>query len=77
VTLTVTDADGHVYPGIQPGDKIQYGQYQTSKMPHKQFKMNGYWVLTGHGNLTVTAVDSSGNESSATCPGTDRYSVRR
>ena len=74
VVLEVVDGDGFVFPGpFQPGDRIKYTQADGA--PQKQKKMGSIkgqagaiaLHLTGHGDLTVTATDPSGNSSSATC----------
>ncbi len=74
VTLMVTDGDGFVFPGpFVPGDVIKYTQADGA--PQQQKKMgsgNGQagqvrWHLKGHGDLTVTATDTSGNSAFASC----------
>lgn len=74
VTLVVTDGDGYVFPGpFLPGDKIKYTQ--DDFIPQEQKKIGSgkgqagavLWHLIGHGDLTLTGTDPSGNTSSATC----------
>ncbi len=74
VTLLVFDGDGFVFPGpFLPGDNIKYTQ--SDGRPQRQREIgstNGQagevrWHLQGHGDLTVTGTDPSGNSSSAVC----------
>jgi hypothetical protein len=74
VTLQVVDGDGFVFPGpFLPGDKIKYTQ--DDFIPQEQKKMGSskgkagavLYHLIGHGDLTVTGADPSGNTASATC----------
>jgi von Willebrand factor type A domain len=70
VTLVVKDGDGFVFPGpFLPGDRIKYTQADGA--PQEQKKMgNGDVIkyhLKGHGDLTVTGTDPSGNSASASC----------
>lgn len=74
VTLQVTDGDGFVFPGpFSPGDNIKYTEDNT--LPQEQKTIGStqgsagavVWHLIGHGDLTVTGTDPSGNSASATC----------
>jgi len=74
VTLTVMDESGYVFPGpFNPGDVIKYTQ--DDDVPQVQQSMGSgqgaagavSWHLTGHGDLHVTATDTSGNQSSTVC----------
>ncbi len=74
VTLLVFDGDGFVFPGpFFPGDNIKYTQADGAPQSQKKIGSgNGQagavaWHLKGHGDLTVTGTDPSGNSSSATC----------
>jgi hypothetical protein len=74
VTLVVMDGTGFVFPGpFLPGDVVKYteanGAPQTQKKIGSDKGQAGAvkWHLTGHGDLTVTGTDPSGNQSSATC----------
>jgi hypothetical protein len=71
VTLEVTDGDGYVFSGILPGDVVKYTQDDST--PQEQKKMGSgqgqagavTWHLIGHGDLSFTATDTSGNTSAA------------
>jgi hypothetical protein len=71
VTLEVFDGDGYVFAGILPGDVIKYTQ--DDSIPQEQKKMGSgrgqagavAWHLIGHGDLSFTATDTSGNTSAA------------
>lgn len=74
VTLSVMDEDGYVFPGpFNPGDNIKYTQ--DDDIPQEQKKIGSgqgqagavVWHLIGHGDLQVTATDTSGNQSFASC----------
>jgi hypothetical protein len=74
VTLRVVDASGFVFPGpFLPGDRIKYTQDDTALQVQKTVGSGQgqagaiKWHLIGHGDLTVTGTDTSGNHSSATC----------
>jgi len=74
VTLQVTDGSGFVFPGpFLPGDNIKYTQADGAPQVQKPMGSgNGQagaiaWHLIGHGDLTLTGTDPSGNQSSAIC----------
>jgi hypothetical protein len=74
VTLQVTDGSGFVFPGpFLPGVKIKYTQADGAPQAQKPMGSgNGQagaiaWHLIGHGDLTLTGTDPSGNQSSAIC----------
>jgi len=74
VTLLVVDGEGFVFPGpFFPGDNIKYTQDDGVPQEQKKIGSGGgqagtvAWHLKGHGDLTVTGTDPSGNSSSATC----------
>lgn len=74
VTLVVTDGDGFVFAGpFNPGDNIKYTQDDDISQEQKKIgstKGNAgavTWHLIGHGDLTVTATDTSGNIATASC----------
>jgi hypothetical protein len=74
VTLQVVDGDGFVFPGpFLPGDKIKYTQ--DDFIPQEQKKIGSgndkagavLYHLIGHGDLSVTGTDPSGNTTTDTC----------
>jgi hypothetical protein len=74
VTLEVMDGSSYVFPGpFLPGDRIKYTQDDFAVQEQKKIgSVKGQagavlWHLIGHGDLTVTGTDPSGNQTSATC----------
>ena len=74
VTLQVVDGSGYVFPGpFLPGDNIKYTQADSAPQVQKKIGSGQgqagavKWHLIGHGDLTVTGTDPSGNQTSATC----------
>lgn len=73
VVLTVTDGDGYVFPGpFAPGDNIKYTQASSPQQQKKIGSAQGQagavlWHLIGHGDLSVTGTDTSGNSATAMC----------
>jgi hypothetical protein len=74
VTLQVVDGDGFVFPGpFLPGDKIKYTQAGFAMQQQKKIGSGKgqagavLYHLIGHGDLSVTGTDPSGNTTTVTC----------
>jgi len=74
VTVVLTDGSGYVYTGpFDPEDNIKYTQDDSTPQEEKDMgstkgKAGAVdWHLIGHGDLTVTVTDTSGNVSFASC----------
>lgn len=71
----VADGDGFVYPGpFAPGDIVKYtevglgGKHRQKKIGSAEGEAGAVrWHLLGHGELTVTGFDPSGNQTTAMC----------